>query len=111
MVVIKRDGRVAQFDKSKIVNAVLKAFAEVDDVVTPYAKGKGPWCWDQTSGAFGCERRRWDIGEEVDPPSSVCTIQKLAENKLKTVMAISDYCVFRTFLSDATPGFLTVYLT
>lgn len=40
MVVIKRDGRVAQFDKSKIVNAVLKAFAEVDDVVTPYAKSK-----------------------------------------------------------------------
>ena len=40
MVVIKRDGRVAQFDKSKIVNAVLKAFAEVDDVVSPYAKAK-----------------------------------------------------------------------
>lgn len=40
MVVIKRDGRVAQFDKSKIINAVLKAFAEVDEVVTPYAKGK-----------------------------------------------------------------------
>lgn len=40
MVVIKRDGRVAQFDKSKIINAVLKAFAEVDDVVSPYAKAK-----------------------------------------------------------------------
>lgn len=40
MVVIKRDGRVVQFDKSKIVNAVLKAFAEVDKVVTPYAKSK-----------------------------------------------------------------------
>lgn len=40
MVVIKRDGRVAQFDKEKIVNAVLKAFEEVDDVVTPYAKSK-----------------------------------------------------------------------
>lgn len=40
MVVIKRDGRVAQFDKSKIVNAVLKAFAEIDEVVTPYAKSK-----------------------------------------------------------------------
>ena len=40
MVVIKRDGRVAQFDKEKIVNAVLKAFTEVDGEVTHYAKSK-----------------------------------------------------------------------
>ena len=40
MVVIKRDGRVAQFDKEKIVNAVLKAFTEIDGEVTHYSKSK-----------------------------------------------------------------------
>lgn len=40
MIVIKRDGRIAQFDKEKIVNAVLKAFTEVDGEVTHYAKSK-----------------------------------------------------------------------
>ena len=29
MVVIKRDGREAEFDKGKIANAILKAFTEV----------------------------------------------------------------------------------
>lgn len=30
MVVIKRDGREADFDKGKIANAILKAFTEVE---------------------------------------------------------------------------------
>lgn len=38
--VIKRDGRKAEFDKSKIRNAVLKAFEEVDGEITPEAKTK-----------------------------------------------------------------------
>ena len=38
--VIKRDGRKAEFDKSKIRNAVLKAFNEVDGTITQEAKTK-----------------------------------------------------------------------
>ena len=40
MVVIKRDGRVAKFNKHKIEDAVLKAFSEVDGEITAYAKSK-----------------------------------------------------------------------
>ena len=40
MIVIKRDGREVQFDKNKIVNAILKAFVAVDGDITDYAKQK-----------------------------------------------------------------------
>ena len=40
MIVIKRDGREVQFDKNKIVNAILKAFVAVDRDITDYAKQK-----------------------------------------------------------------------
>lgn len=40
MIVIKRDGRNAVFQKDKIKDAVLKAFIEVDGKITPYAKEK-----------------------------------------------------------------------
>ena len=36
--VIKRDGRTVEFDKSKIRNAVLKAFEEVDSEISQEAK-------------------------------------------------------------------------
>lgn len=36
----KRDGRLVTFDKSKIANAVLKAFIAVDGVVSDYANEK-----------------------------------------------------------------------
>lgn len=39
-MVLKRDGRTQDFDKTKIENAVLKAFIEKDNEVTPYAKSK-----------------------------------------------------------------------
>lgn len=38
--VLKRDGRKVEFDREKIVQAVLKAFEEVDDEVSPEAKVK-----------------------------------------------------------------------
>ena len=38
LTVIKRDGRKAKFDKDKIKVAVLKAFIDVDDEETTYAK-------------------------------------------------------------------------
>lgn len=40
MVVVKRDGRKAMFDASKIEGAVLKAFMEIDGEITSYAKSK-----------------------------------------------------------------------
>ena len=40
MIIIKRDGTSQQFDKDKIVAAVLKAFISVDGETTEYAKTK-----------------------------------------------------------------------
>lgn len=37
MIVVKRDGREVEFDKTKIQNAVKKAFCEVDSIVSEYA--------------------------------------------------------------------------
>ena len=40
MNVIKRDGRIVEFDPSKIQNAILAAFKSVDGELTDYAKDK-----------------------------------------------------------------------
>ena len=40
MIIKKRDGRIAEFDKNKIKVAVLKAFIDVDGEETSYAKDK-----------------------------------------------------------------------
>ena len=40
MNVIKRDGRVLEFDKTKIKESVLKAFNEIDGEITSHAKDK-----------------------------------------------------------------------
>lgn len=40
MKVYKRDGRRVSFNKDKIINAILKAFEEVDGDITTYAKNK-----------------------------------------------------------------------
>lgn len=40
MKVIKRDGRTVEFDKTKIKNAILKAFLDVDNEESSYAKDK-----------------------------------------------------------------------
>lgn len=40
MTVIKRDGRKVDFQPEKIINAIRKAFEEVDGEITPYAKRK-----------------------------------------------------------------------
>jgi ribonucleoside-triphosphate reductase len=40
MKICKRDGRLAEFDKSKIVNAVLAAFESLDGYISEYAKEK-----------------------------------------------------------------------
>ena len=38
MLVVKRDGRKVKFDENKIVQAILKAFKEVDGDITDIAK-------------------------------------------------------------------------
>lgn len=38
--IIKRDGRIVNFDREKIINAVLAAFEEVDGKINDYAKDK-----------------------------------------------------------------------
>ena len=40
MNVLKRDGRIVQFNKEKIINAILKAFMAVDGEITDYASIK-----------------------------------------------------------------------
>lgn len=40
MIIIKRDGTEQEFDKNKIVSAVLKAFSAVDGGITEYAEKK-----------------------------------------------------------------------
>lgn len=40
MKVIKRDGRVVEFDRQKIINAILAAFEDVDGKITAYAQDK-----------------------------------------------------------------------
>ena len=68
MKVIKRDGRTVLFDSSKIVNAVLKAFEEEDEEITPYAKNKA-----------------WEIANYVkglDKDLKVEEIQDIVEEKL-----------------------------
>lgn len=40
LLIIKRDGSVVEFDRTKIENAVLAAFDEVDGQITDYAKQK-----------------------------------------------------------------------
>jgi ribonucleoside-triphosphate reductase len=63
--IIKRDGRTAEFDKSKIVNAVLAAFKDVDGKIDSYAEEKAE-----------------HIGDYVE---------KVAKNKELTVNQIQDY--------------------
>ena len=40
MKVIKRDGRVVDFNEQKIIDAILAAFNDVDGEITPYAQEK-----------------------------------------------------------------------
>lgn len=68
MRVIKRDGRIAEFDKNKIKIAVLKAFIDVDGEETSYAKDKA--------------REIANYIETLDKDMSVEDIQDIVENKL-----------------------------
>lgn len=68
MKVIKRDGRIVEFDKNKIKTAVLGAFADVDGEETQYAKDKA--------------REIANYIESLNEDMSVEAIQDIVENKL-----------------------------
>lgn len=68
MIVIKRDGRKVEFDKSKIKESVQKAFNEVDGEVTSHAKDKA------------AEIARYV--ESLNQDFTVEQIQDIVENKL-----------------------------
>ena len=48
----KRDGRIVDFDSSKIINAVLAAFKEVDGEISEYAKSKAQNIADYIEGYY-----------------------------------------------------------
>ena len=65
----KRDGRVVEFNKNKIVNAILKAFQQVDGDISNYALDKA-----NNIANF--------IENETDQELTVEEIQDLVENGL-----------------------------
>ena len=48
----KRDGRIVDFDSSKIINAVLAAFKQVDGEISEYAKTKAQNIADYIEGYY-----------------------------------------------------------
>lgn len=68
MTIIKRDGRRVNFDKNKIIFAVLKAFFDVDGEETIYAKEKA--------------RETANYIEKLNKDMNVEEIQDLVEEKL-----------------------------
>lgn len=77
MVIIKRDGTSQQFDKNKIVQAVLKAFVAVDGEVTSYAEIKAENIANYIEG----------LAKERDVPFSIEEIQDLVEKGLMSTKA------------------------
>ena len=72
ITIIKRDGRVAQFDQNKIIDAVLKAFKQVDDDISDYAYEKAGNIADYIQ----------EYAENTDHQLTVEEIQDLVENGL-----------------------------
>ena len=69
MKVIKRDGRVVEFDKSKITNAVLKAYQEVDGEI-------------KEQSVLDAENITGHICKRLHDESSVEEIQDMVEKEL-----------------------------
>ena len=72
MKIIKRDGRLVDFDHMKIVDAVLNAFKDVDKEVTDYALIKSGNIADYIA----------DYAEKADHPLTIEEIQDLVEKGL-----------------------------
>lgn len=71
MKVIKRDGRVTEFDENKIKQAILKAFIAVDGKVTDYANAKAETISSYIEGYY-----------EDEQEATIDEIQTLVENGL-----------------------------
>ena len=72
LLIIKRDGAVAEFNGQKIEKAVLAAFEEVDGSITPYAEAK----------AANIASYVKEVAEISDHELTVEEIQDLVENGL-----------------------------
>ena len=78
----KRDGRIVEFNKNKIVNAILKAFTEVDGEISNYALEKANNIADF-------------IGKKDDKILGVEEVQDLVENGL---MSLKKKSVARAYI-------------
>lgn len=85
MTVIKRDGRLVQFEKQKIENAVLKAFEEVESKVTDHSRKKAKEIADDIE----------NLEKQLGLALSVEEIQDEVENRL---MASQDKDVARAYI-------------
>lgn len=72
ITIIKRDGRVTEFNQNKIIDAVLKAFKQVDDDISDYAYEKAGNIADYIQ----------EYAEKADHQLTVEEIQDLVENGL-----------------------------
>lgn len=85
MKVIKRDGRIVEFDKNKIVSAVLAAFEEVEENISDYAKEK----------ASNIANYIEDYCKKADSELNIEEIQDLVE---KGLMSIKDKRVAKAYI-------------
>lgn len=85
LVVQKRDGRLVEFDREKIISAVLKAFRDVDFEVTPEAKRKATLIANHVEGL---DRKVLDVEEIQDIVES-----ELMNGKRKDVAKV--YIIYR----------------
>lgn len=81
MIVQKRDGRKAKFDKEKIKIAVLKAFIDVDGEETTYAKDKAR-----------------DIANYIESLSKNMTVEEIQDLVEEKLMASNRKDVARTYI-------------
>lgn len=85
MKIIKRDGVIQDFDKDKIVNAVLKAFNEVDGEITDYAKEKANNIAEYVASYAEKYQREQEVKGESKVYLEVEEVQDLAEHGLMSL--------------------------
>lgn len=89
MKVQKRDGRIVDFDRSKIVNAIEKAFKAVDGEVSDYAKQKAENIAEYIEAYFADDMA----------PTATPTIEEIQDLVEKGLMATKRKDVARAYIS------------
>lgn len=89
MKVQKRDGRIVDFDRSKIVNAIEKAFKAVDGEVSDYAKQKAENIAEYIEAYFADDMT----------PTATPTIEEIQDLVEKGLMATKRKDVARAYIS------------